>query len=260
PSLFTHAQSGSGWCARGVKLRRLPWHPAFRLSIFLAGAFADFTSGRPAALPRGKFLKNPLTTLGSRDTSVVRQMKKSLHQKAGPKRRRGRSKAQPQTGSAPPGETFDPQALPEEREPHELTRGSPRPAPAPGVPISSERYEWLKKKARAVRRPPSEHGQEDPAGEKEGLRRVRGGKEGTWPRERSLRRQRLGQLGKELLLNTKAKHSRGGPNAAGNGIRLSLKQRHRRCRRSKSRDHTPAATRSRTRSLKRSRQPRPSLD
>jgi len=93
-------------------------------------------------------------------------MKQPLRRKAGPKRQLGSSKDQPKTGSAAPGETFDPQAVPEEREPHELTRGSPRPAPAPGVPVSPERYEWLKKKARVVRKPPSKHGQEDPSGKK----------------------------------------------------------------------------------------------
>jgi len=93
-------------------------------------------------------------------------MKQSSRRKAGPKRQHGRSKDQPKTGSAAPGEMFDPQAVPEEREPYELTRGSPRPAPVPGVPVSPERYEWLKKKARVVRKPPSKHGQEDPSGKK----------------------------------------------------------------------------------------------
>jgi hypothetical protein len=93
-------------------------------------------------------------------------MKKSLRRKTGPERQYRGSKDQPKTGSVAPGETFDPQAVPEEREPHELTHGSPRSAPAPGVPVSPERYEWLKKKARAVRKPPSKHSQEDPSGKK----------------------------------------------------------------------------------------------
>jgi len=93
-------------------------------------------------------------------------MKQSPRRKAGPKRQHGRSKDQPKTGSVAPGETFDPQAGPEERESYELTHGSPRPAPAPGVLVSPERYEWLKKKARAVRKPPSGHGQEDPSAKK----------------------------------------------------------------------------------------------
>jgi hypothetical protein len=36
-------------------------------------------------------------------------------------------------------------ALPEERDSDETSRRVPRPAPAPGVPVSPEQYEWLKK-------------------------------------------------------------------------------------------------------------------
>jgi hypothetical protein len=54
----------------------------------------------------------------------------------------------------------------DERGPDEVTRGDPRPAPAPGVPVSIEEYESLKRIAKTVRTPPSKHRQEDPSGRK----------------------------------------------------------------------------------------------
>ena len=81
-------------------------------------------------------------------------------------KRRGKSEDQPATGAVGPGETFDPMARPEEHDSDETARHVTHPAPAPGVPISSEEYEWLKKKAKIVRKPPSKHRQEDPAGKK----------------------------------------------------------------------------------------------
>jgi len=92
-------------------------------------------------------------------------MKKHKKRALGGKRQGGRTEDQPKTGAASPGAPFDPMAIPEEREAEE-NRRAPRPAPAPGVPVSPEQYEWLKKKAKAVRKPPSKHSQHDPSGKK----------------------------------------------------------------------------------------------
>lgn len=59
---------------------------------------------------------------------------------------------------------MDPTLIPDERERDAPARRALRPAPAPGVPVSDERYEWLKEKAKTVRTPPSKHRQEDPSG------------------------------------------------------------------------------------------------
>jgi hypothetical protein len=91
--------------------------------------------------------------------------KNSPKRKSGSKRGPGGLEHQPQPGVAGPGEPFEPTTLPEERE-SEDSRRAPRPAPAPGVPVSAERYEWLKKKAKAVRKSPSKHGQQDPSAKK----------------------------------------------------------------------------------------------
>jgi hypothetical protein len=68
-------------------------------------------------------------------------------------------------GAAGPGETFDPTQTEHEQTP-EPGGGEYRPTPAPGVPVSDEQYEWLKRKAGIVRTPPSKHRQEDPSGKK----------------------------------------------------------------------------------------------
>ena len=81
---------------------------------------------------------------------------------SGPKRPDHESQNQPRTGTAGPGENFDPTRIPEETRPDENTL-APREAPAPGVPMSNEQYEWLKRKAKVVRTPPSKHKQEDPS-------------------------------------------------------------------------------------------------
>lgn len=57
--------------------------------------------------------------------------------------------------------------IPDEGEPGSTERDHPRDAPPPGVPVSNERYEWLKQKARVVRTPRSKHQQEDPSGKKQ---------------------------------------------------------------------------------------------
>jgi hypothetical protein len=62
-------------------------------------------------------------------------------------------------GAAGPGETFDPTRMPDESRPDEGVHE----APAPGIPMSEERYDWLKRKAKVVRTPSSKHKQEDPS-------------------------------------------------------------------------------------------------
>jgi hypothetical protein len=65
------------------------------------------------------------------------------------------------------GETMEPTRIADERDSDEATRGEPRSAPAPGVPVSAEELERLKAKAKTARLPPSEHRQEDPSGKKQ---------------------------------------------------------------------------------------------
>jgi len=78
----------------------------------------------------------------------------------------GRTEDQPKPGSASPGEAFDPTQPPQEPSSGDAQRNEPRPAPAPGIPISNEQYEWLKRKAKTIPRPQSDHAQEDPAAKK----------------------------------------------------------------------------------------------
>lgn len=63
-------------------------------------------------------------------------------------------------GEAPRGESFDPEALPEEPDRPEE---QPRPMPAPGLPISDEEYERLKEAAKRGPGRRNRHAQEDPA-------------------------------------------------------------------------------------------------
>jgi hypothetical protein len=76
------------------------------------------------------------------------------------------SDAQPKRGVAGPGATMDPMNTAGDQESDEAKRGETRHAPAPGIPMSNEQYEWLKRKAKSVRMPPSEHSQEDPSGKR----------------------------------------------------------------------------------------------
>jgi hypothetical protein len=80
------------------------------------------------------------------------------------KRSRDKSQHEPNEGTADAGKPFDPML--DQPAPEEPTDGSPRYAPAPGVPMSNEQYEWLKLKAKKVVRPRSEHSQEDPSGKR----------------------------------------------------------------------------------------------
>jgi hypothetical protein len=76
------------------------------------------------------------------------------------------SDAPPKRGIAGAGATMDPLDIAGDQECDEAKRGEPRYVPAPGVPVSNEQYEWLKRKAKSVRVPPSEHSQEDPSGKR----------------------------------------------------------------------------------------------
>jgi hypothetical protein len=86
--------------------------------------------------------------------------------KSSSKRPRDRPHARPKAGVAGPGKTVDPTRAAEERGSEMEAPDQPRGTPAPGVPVSNERYEWLKRKAKTVRTPRSAHSQEDPSGGK----------------------------------------------------------------------------------------------
>jgi hypothetical protein len=72
----------------------------------------------------------------------------------------------PKTGVAGPGETVDPTRIAEDASPAETDRVGKRSMPAPGVPVSDDAYELLKKRAGTVRLPRSKHSQEDPSRKK----------------------------------------------------------------------------------------------
>ena len=61
-------------------------------------------------------------------------------------------------GEAQGGESFDPEELPEEPEHRD---GPPRPAPAPGVPVSDEEFERMKEAANRAPTSGAGHAQED---------------------------------------------------------------------------------------------------
>jgi hypothetical protein len=81
-----------------------------------------------------------------------------------PSRSGSKRERQPKTGIAGPGKLVDPNFIKGEAD--EDTRAKSRPAPAPGVPVSNEQYESLKRKAKTERALPSKHSQEDPSGKK----------------------------------------------------------------------------------------------
>ena len=65
----------------------------------------------------------------------------------------------PQRGVAGPGKAMHPTSVPEDG--HEPDPGKPRPAPAPGVPLTAEEYERLKKEAESGPAPDRAPAQED---------------------------------------------------------------------------------------------------
>jgi hypothetical protein len=62
---------------------------------------------------------------------------------------------------------MEPTSIVDERDSSEATRDESRSAPAPGVPVSVEEYNLLKRRAKTARLPPSEHSQEDPSGKRQ---------------------------------------------------------------------------------------------
>ena len=69
------------------------------------------------------------------------------------------SKTQPQAGEGCEGETMDPTKLP--KTPQSEDKQPPRAAPAPGLPISAEEYERMKKSAESESPSSDESAQED---------------------------------------------------------------------------------------------------
>jgi hypothetical protein len=65
-----------------------------------------------------------------------------------------------------PCEFIDPMNLPEDPETAESEHGKPRPAPAPGVPMTAEEFERFKERAKHHPAPPAKHAQEDPSDKK----------------------------------------------------------------------------------------------
>lgn len=84
--------------------------------------------------------------------------------KSGSRRTGGGAAGRPRAGVARPGRTVDPKQAPDEALSDAASRASPRAAPAPGVPVSHEEYEELKRKAKTAVVPRSKHSQEDPSG------------------------------------------------------------------------------------------------
>lgn len=72
------------------------------------------------------------------------------------------SQTQPQPGKGCDGETIEPKKLPKSEQ-SEIDI-PPRAAPAPGVPISAEEYERIKKAAESESASNSESAQEDSTG------------------------------------------------------------------------------------------------
>ena len=81
------------------------------------------------------------------------------------KTKRDSSTHHPQPGLSGPGETVNPLSGPEQWKSDDAL-GSPRAAPAPGVPISNKEFERLKKKAKSARRRSRGPVQEDPSHKK----------------------------------------------------------------------------------------------
>jgi hypothetical protein len=71
------------------------------------------------------------------------------------------SKHKPKAGAAKRGQTFDPRRMAEERPGREPVHQA---APSPGLPISEQRYDSLKRAAKKATRRSTKSGQEDPSG------------------------------------------------------------------------------------------------
>jgi hypothetical protein len=67
----------------------------------------------------------------------------------------------PQRGVANPGKPMRPKAAPKERDGQPPARRRPRAAPAPGVPVTDEEYDRLKREAETAPAPGQAPEQED---------------------------------------------------------------------------------------------------
>ena len=92
-------------------------------------------------------------------------MKKKARRSKNDRKSRHDVKHHPQQGISGSGETVDPFSVSQELE-FENAFSPPKAAPAPGVPISIEEYERLKKKSKTARKLQSGHVQEDPSHKK----------------------------------------------------------------------------------------------
>ena len=88
---------------------------------------------------------------------------KTPRSKSGSKRTGG-PPPRPKAGVASPGRTIDPRQEAEGAVAESDSHVPPQAAPAPGVPVSNEQYEELKRKAKTAPVPRSKHSQEDPSG------------------------------------------------------------------------------------------------
>jgi hypothetical protein len=101
---------------------------------------------------------------GGADVQIKRRSNMSSSRSGSrPKKSGHASHGEARPGAAGPGETFDPTRMPHESRPDEGLIKAPRAALAPGIPMSDEQYDWLKRKAKVVRTPSSKHRQEDPS-------------------------------------------------------------------------------------------------
>ena len=97
---------------------------------------------------------------GGADVQIERRSIMSSSRSGSRRKKSGHASHGPSTpGAAGPGEIFDPTRMPDERR---LDEGV-HEAPAPGIPMSEEQYDRLKRKAKVVRTPSSKHKQEDPS-------------------------------------------------------------------------------------------------
>jgi len=75
------------------------------------------------------------------------------------------SSHKPRAGTAGSGKPLDPATVPDAPDPA-ARPDAPRSMPGPGLPISDEEYEALKRKARTDPTPATRRGQEDPSTKK----------------------------------------------------------------------------------------------
>ena len=89
-----------------------------------------------------------------------------MKSKSKPKQARRGSAGLPKAGVAGPGETVDPTRTVDDSSPADTDPVGKRSMSAPGVPVSDDAYELLKKRAGTIRLPRSKHSQEDPSRKK----------------------------------------------------------------------------------------------